>query len=190
MEWNGKTFTGNPIDVKWADAKNLFGKGEFTGKTRYGRLNSEELDGIRYEKGFDVGKCYVTFSGNSDWRLATAHDWKSIQFMSDRFDYPDMERDLREEHLKKLFPYSNESQCFWTATGKWHPLMGEHEDLSLYDGIEKFFMILEKVFIKIHRILNLQKFQDSGYTAWACDFRNNVDADGEAEFPVMLVRNV
>ncbi|MCP4976226.1 MAG: hypothetical protein GY931_08710 [Maribacter sp.] len=190
MNWNGKTFTGEPIVISWVDAKNLFGKGEFSGKSQYGRLNNCELNGVRYEKGFVRGKCRIDFSGTDDWRLATAHDWKAIQFMSERFDYPNMEYERRKKHVKKLFPYTNIYQQFWTATGKWHPYMCEQEDISSLSGVSKFFARLEIAISKFHRVFNLKKFRDSGYTAWVCDFNNNIDEGGHVEYPVMFVRNL
>lgn len=190
MNWNGRIFTGKAIEISWVDAKNLFGKGEFTGKTEYGRLNSDQLNEIRYEKGFSRGECLVEYSGYDDWRLATAHDWKSIQFMSDRFDYPNMEFDQRKEHLKKLFPYANTYQNYWTATGKWHPYMCEQEDISSLTGVSKLFARLEIVVSKFYRVFDLKKFRDSGYTAWACDFDNNIDEGGNIEYPVMFIRKL
>ena len=190
MNWNGSIFTGKAIEISWVDAKNLFGKGEFTGKTEYGRLNSDQLNEIRYEKGFSRGKCRVEHSGYDDWRLATAHDWKSIQFMSDRFDYPNMGFEQRKEHLKKLFPYTNTYQKFWTSTGKWHPYMCEQEDISSLTGVSKLFARLEITVSKFYRVLNLKKFRDSGYTAWVCDFNNNIDEGGHIKYPIMFVRNL
>ncbi len=190
MDWSGSTFTGRVIEISWVEAKNLFGKGEFSGKSECGRLNLEELHKIRYEKGFVSGTCRIEFSGYDDWRLATADEWRSIQFMSDRFDYPNMEYDKRKEYIKKLFPYTKKYSNFWTATGKWHPYMCEEEDITDLSGASKLMAKLEIVLSKLHRTFNLKKFQNSGYTAWVCSFDNNNDVSGHIEYPVMFVRKL
>lgn len=190
MDWNGETFTGKPINISWVKAKNLFGKGLFTGKTRYGRLDLNELYEIKYEKGFVNGSCKIKFSEFDDWRLATADEWQTIQLTSGRLDYSSIEFDKRKEDVKKLFPYTKTNQTFWTATGKWHPQMCEQEDISDLAVISKLLAKLEIAASVLHRVFNLKKFQNSGYTAWTCDFYTNIDQSGHIEYPVMLVRKL
>ena len=190
MIWNGGKYIGNSIDLPWSDAKKLFGEGVFTGKTEYGTLSMEQLNNISFDHGYTSGACRIHFAEFSDWRLPTADEWKTIQFNSSRYSYPDMKSEDRERYLETLFPNIDHHRRYWTATGKWHPYMSEFEDISSLSGIHKLLARIEVIATKLYKTFSSDRFFESMYTAWSCNFSGNLDQDGEMEFPVLFVRKL
>jgi hypothetical protein len=190
MRWDGKRFYGDSIEVSWADAKNLFGEGKFADSFKgLGRLTEEGYQDSDIENGYTRGSCFIDFAGYHDWRLPTAAEWRTLQFLSDNM-YKDIDYEARKKYKSQLFPYANTTSVFWSATGKRHPSMCEQVDVGDLHGVERIFTKLEIILSKVFRHFNINNYSNSYYTAWTMNCENSLDANGEDKYPVMFVRTL
>lgn len=67
MVWNGSGFAGEPIEIGWDTATELFGRG-----VRVGYNVAEGLEASAFSNGYKPGRCNVHAAGYDDWRLPTA----------------------------------------------------------------------------------------------------------------------
>lgn len=67
MNFNGKKFTGEYLELSWPDATALFGRGGVVPKLAGLTRDYAEQHG---KVSYSHGSCRVSFAGYSDWRLA------------------------------------------------------------------------------------------------------------------------
>ena len=106
MTYNGKKFKGEPVELNWDDATQLFG---FGGAIPYtdGRLRKEDIEAYE-DASYIRGSCEITFSGYRNWRLPTARELLTL-FVTTAL------RDTRVKQLREqLFP-DHSGNMFWSA---------------------------------------------------------------------------
>jgi hypothetical protein len=124
-EWNGKKFKGEPIELNWHDATELFGFGGTIPETT--ALTKEKIKTYRYKE-YKRGSCTVTFSGYSDWRLPTAEELLNLRFFDRKTFGYNHEFDTESKQLYEQFfpdhPYvypwsaNDNGDCGWASDGK------------------------------------------------------------------------
>lgn len=83
MSFNGKKFKGEYIRLNWSDATKLFGRG---GRIPKPAGLSQEYINNHGPTPYKKGRCVVTFSGYSDWRLPTASELLTLTFCDERHE--------------------------------------------------------------------------------------------------------
>jgi len=79
MVWNGESFTGEPIKLKWEEATRLFGRGaavNYQVGTTKAFFDRKKRVASAFRNGYRLGKCRIDFASHQDWRLPTADDYQ------------------------------------------------------------------------------------------------------------------
>ncbi|SFD39882.1 hypothetical protein [Algibacter pectinivorans] len=121
--WNGSEFIGDPNQLTWTEASDLFGKGIYV-KNPFPTLTLEQRPTI-FKKNYTLGNCKVSFANAETWRLPTAAEADTLKFfVPDHLDIDEYKRHQEEAKTLKaqLFPFlttlskqSNKYYRLWTA---------------------------------------------------------------------------
>tara|TARA_R110002124_G_scaffold75998_8_gene203749 strand:- start:7659 stop:8978 length:1320 start_codon:yes stop_codon:yes gene_type:complete len=77
MVWTGAGFAGEPIDLKWEAAADLFGRGADVGYnvgSTMAYMGHEKRRASAFSNEYKSGSCVVHAAGYKDWRLPTAEE--------------------------------------------------------------------------------------------------------------------
>ncbi len=180
MEWNGNSFTGEPVKLSWLDATRLHGQSKYVESTNmeWAHPSEEDINASRIENGYSWGTSIIRFAGYADWRLPTIYEWRTMQYgfylneMSRTGEYCTQTSEHLTTGFKAIFPTINsiEYDRFWPATCK-----------RMDTGASK---LLGNVFKKV------LGGDSSGCLAWSASFYKFIDEDAKLEKHILLVRNI
>lgn len=137
MVWMGAGFAGEPIDLKWGAAAELFGRGADVGYnvgSTMAYMGHEKRRASAFSNGYKRGSCVVHAAGYKDWRLPTAEeiDRLSPYIHSNSNDAGRKDHDLSRDDtydwqwhgkaaravFQRLYPELSAMKSYlWTANG-------------------------------------------------------------------------
>ncbi len=180
MEWNGNSFSGDPVKLSWFDATRLHGQSKYVESTNmeWAHPSEEDIKASRIENGYTWGTSIISFAGYADWRLPTIYEWRTIQFsfytkkLSNREDRSQIYETMRTGFMKIFPAMFRIGHNYWPATCR-----------SMYtlSGVSKW---LDDVLCKV------AGHDSSGSSAWYATFDGFIDDDAKWEKHILLVRNI